>query len=46
MLAFDEMGQYLAEVLDTFYIILQKTRNSNIYMGGVLIISSMDHTQI
>jgi hypothetical protein len=43
---FDEMGQVSDEVLATLDIILQKVRNSNIYMGGILIIFSMDHTQI
>ena len=43
---FDEMGQVSSEFLATFDIILRKIRNSNIYMGGVLFIFSMDHTQI
>ena len=46
MLVFDEMGQYSAETIATFDVILRNIRNSNIYMGGVLIIFYMDHTQI
>ena len=46
MLAFDEISQSSAEILATFDIILQETSNSNIYMGGVLIIFSMDYTKI
>ena len=46
VLFFDEMGQVSSEFLATFDIILRKIRNSNIYMGGVLFIFSMDHTQI
>jgi predicted GIY-YIG superfamily endonuclease len=43
---FDEMGQISDTLLSILDIILRKIRNSNIYMGGVLIIYSMDHTQI
>ena len=43
---FDEMGQYSAEFLATFDIILRKVMNSNILFGGVLVIFSMNHTQI
>ena len=43
---FDEMGQVSAEYLSTFDIILRKIRNSNVYMGGSLLIFSMDHTQL
>ena len=46
ILFFDEMGQVSDVVLAILDIILRKVRNSNIYMGGVLIIFSMDHTQI
>ena len=46
MLAFDEMDQSSAEILATFDITFRKIRNSNIYMGGVLIIFSMVHTHI
>ena len=40
------MGQISDTLLSILDIILRKTRNSNIYMGGVLIIYSMDHAQI
>ena len=46
MLDFNEMVQSSAEILTTFDIILCKTQNSNIYLGGVLIILSMDHNRI
>ena len=46
MLVFDEIGQSSVEILAKFDIILRKIRNGNIYMGGVLIIFSMDNTQI
>ena len=46
MLAFDEMDQSSAEILATFDITFRKIRNSNIYMGGVLIIFSINNTQI
>ena len=37
-MAFDEMGQSSSEIIDMFDIIRRKIRNSNIYMGGVMII--------
>ena len=43
---FDEMGQVSDVTLAMIDIVLRKVRNSNVYMGGVLIIFSMDHTQI
>lgn len=43
---FDKMGQVSAEFLSTFDIILRKIRNSNIYIGGSLLIFTMDHKQI
>ena len=46
VLFFDEMGQCSVEILATFDIISQKVRNINICFGGVLIIFSVDHTQI
>ena len=45
-LAFDEMGQSLAQIIATFDVILHKIRNIHIYVGGVMIILSMDSTQI
>ena len=44
MLAFGEIGQPSAEILAKLDIILHKIRNSNLYMGGVMIIFSIDHT--
>ena len=46
MMAFDVMDQLSVEIFAFFNIILCKIRNSNIYMGGVLNIFSMDPTQI
>ena len=43
---FDEMGQVSSLLLSMLDMILRKVRHSNIYMGGVLLIFSMDHTQI
>ena len=42
----DEMGQVPSEILATIDIILRRVRDSNIYLGGVLMIFTMDHTQI
>ena len=42
----NEMGQVSTEFLATIDIILRKIRDSNMYLGGVLIIGTMDHTQI
>ena len=42
----DEIGQWSAETLATLDIILRKLRNNNIFMGGFLIIGTMDHTQL
>ena len=46
MIFFDEMGQVSDVMLSILDIILKKVRNSNVYMGGVVIFISMDHTQI
>lgn len=46
VLFFDEMGQVSAEMLNIFDMILREVRNTNVYMGGVHLIFSMDHTQI
>ena len=40
------MRQFSAEMLATFGIIMRQVRNSNIFMGGVLIIFTIDHFQI
>ena len=34
------------QILSTFDMIFMKVRNSTIFMGGVLLVFSMDHTQI
>ena len=46
MIFFDEMGQVSDVMLSILDIILRKVRNSNVYMGGVVIFFPMDHTQI
>ena len=46
VILFDEAGQVADEVIDKIDIMISKVINNNIYMGGVLIISSMDHSQI
>ena len=33
-------------MLSTLGIILRRVRNTDIFMGGVIIISTMDHTQL
>lgn len=42
----DELGQSTAELISVIDIILRKLRDNNIFLGGVLIIFTMDHTQI
>jgi len=42
----DEMRQVSSEMLATIDIIFRRIRNSEIYLGGILIICSMDCTQI
>ena len=46
VLFLDEIGQLPAEMLSTIDIILRRARNTDIFMGGVIIISTMDHTQL
>ena len=46
VLVCDEMGQISAEFLATIDIILRTLRETNVYLGGVLIIGTIDHTQI
>ena len=46
ILFFDEMGQVSSLMLSILDMILRKVRHNNIFMGGVLLIFSMDHTQI
>ena len=43
---FDEMGQCSAEFSAIFDIIMRQVRNSNIFMGEVLPIFTIDHSQI
>ena len=42
----DEFGQLSAEFISAIDIILRNVRNSNTIFGGVLIIGTLDHTQI
>ena len=42
----DELGQTFAEFWATIDIILRRIRDSNIYLGGILVIGTIDHTQI
>ena len=46
ILFFDEIGQLPAEIFAAIEIILPRVRDSNEFMGGVIIISTMDHTQL
>ena len=46
VLFFDEAGQISDEMFATLDIILRRVKDTNIYMGGTLIILSMDHSQI
>ena len=41
----DEIGQISAEMLATFDIISRRIRDSNLLLGGVLLIFTIDHTQ-
>ena len=42
----DEFGQKLAEYMAKYDIILRNVRKSNVYMGGVLLLGTLDHMQI
>ena len=46
MLFFDEIGQLPVELFSAIEIILCRIRQSTVFMGGVIIISTMDHTQL
>ena len=47
VLFIDEIGQLPAEIFSTIEIILRRVRNhSNVFLGGAIIISTMDHTQL
>ena len=42
----DEFGQQLTEYMATYDIILRHVSKSNVYMGGVLLLGTLDHMQI
>ena len=42
----DEIGQVSAEFLSSIDITLRRVRNNNIFLGGLLIIGTIDHKQI
>ena len=42
----DEIGQLSAEILTALDIIFRKVRSSDMYMGGILLICTMDHRQL
>jgi predicted GIY-YIG superfamily endonuclease len=42
----DELGQISAEDISMYDIILRHIRGSNMFMGGVLLIGTLDHLQI
>jgi predicted GIY-YIG superfamily endonuclease len=46
ILAIDEFGQVSAELLSIIDIILRTIRKNSLFMGGVLIIATMDHMQL
>ena len=46
VLFLDEISQLPSEMLSTLSIILRRVRNTDIFIGGVIIISTMDHTQL
>ena len=46
ILFFDEIGQLPAEIFAAIEIILLRVRDSNKFMGGVIIISTIDNTQL
>ena len=41
----DEIGQVSAELIATLDIVLRKLKRNDIFFGGILIISTMDHKQ-
>ena len=46
ILLIDEIGQLSAELFSAIEIIFRRMRNTNIFMRGVVVISTMDHTQL
>ena len=45
-LFFDEVGQLSSEMLNVLDIIFRRIRETNILLGGVVIIGTIDHTQL
>ena len=46
ILFFDEIGQLPSELLAVIDIILRRIRDTNIFLGGVVIFGTIDHTQL
>ena len=46
VLYMDEMGQVSAELLSVLDIIMRKIRRSSLFMGGILVIGTIDHLQL
>ena len=46
VLYYDELGQTASEIVASLDIIFRTIKQSNIYMGGVLIMFTLDHMQI
>jgi predicted GIY-YIG superfamily endonuclease len=46
VLCIDELGQVSAQFISVLDIIMRRVRNSNQYMGGVLVIATMDPRQL
>ena len=46
ILFIDEFGQLSSELISIIDIIVRKIRNKNLFFGGILIMFTMDHTQI
>ena len=46
ILLVDEIGQLSAQILSVLDIIFRKIRKNNIFMGGVLLICTLDHRQL
>ncbi len=42
----DELGQLSSDLMAILDIVHRKLRNSNVYFGGVLLVFTLDHTQI
>ena len=42
----DEVGQISSELLTCLDLILRKLRNNNIFLGGLLLICTLDHKQL